>query len=253
MIFRIITIIILLITCTILIINNNNKEDENTFISLKNTYDNIISDIPIFIINLEKNSDRKDHMINLMNKLNFINYKFIIPVSIDEATSLRKNYNNMDVKALSLKLTNLQILKHCIDNKIENFVIAEDDIDIYTDNINYLSEYLTEINKHNPDLIFFDFCGQTSITTKKLYTKNKKEYYKLFHPACLGFTIYNINAAKKILNLNFNTNIIHDVQIGLYTMINKLNCYGIKIFKQNHINFGSNLDNERKFDKYFIF
>lgn len=250
---KIILITILLITCILLIINNNNKEDENTFISLNNKYSNIISDIPIFIINLEKNIDRKDHMINLMNKLNFRNYKFIIPVSLKDAESIRKDYNNMEIKALSLKLTNLQILKHCVDNNINKFVIAEDDIDLYSDNVNYLSEYLTEINKHNPDLIFFDFCGQTTITTKKLYTQNKKEYYKLFHPACLGFTIYTIDAAKKILNLNFNTNIIHDIQIGLYTMINKLNCYGIKIFKQNHIKFGSNLDNGRKFDKYFIF
>ena len=39
--------------------------------------------IKIYIINLEKHSDRKLHMINLMNNFGFKNYEFIKPISLD--------------------------------------------------------------------------------------------------------------------------------------------------------------------------
>ena len=236
----------------IFIIININKKDINNFIQLSSNYTNPISNIKIFIINLEKSIDRKQHMLNLMKKLNFTNYEFIKPVSLEICEKEKSKFDNMDIKQLSLKLTNLKIIEHCKNNNLHKFIICEDDIDIFSDNINYLKELLDSIYVYNPDIIYFEFCNCLSLLTKTKKTKkNKKIFYKLKNPSCTAFILYN--NISFINNINYYNNLPIDIILRNNILINKINAFGIKIFKQLNNKFKSTLGNLSGSDKYFIF
>lgn len=234
------------------IIININKKDINNFIQLSSNYTNPISNIKIFIINLEKSIDRKKHMLNLMKKLNFINYEFIKPVSLEICENEKSKFDNMEIKQLSLKLTNMKIIEYCKNNNIHKFIICEDDIDIFSDNINYLEELLDSIYVYNPDIIYFEFCNCLSFLTKTKKTKkNKKIFYKLINPSCTAFILYN--NISSIYNIDYYNNLPIDIILRNNSLTNKINAFGIKIFKQLNDKFKSTLDNLSGSDRYFIF
>ena len=128
----------------------------------------------------------------------------------------------------------------------------EDDIEIFTDNINDLNSLYYKAKKHNPYLLYLEFANQHT------FLKNEVEIniFKLKHPISSGFIIYSLNGAKKVLNLinkrySINEqehvpNIPLDIFYAKNTFWGHINSYGIPIFKTNL------QEKEKLSEKYFI-
>lgn len=243
----IIIILLLILTGISLIVYNflfkREKWDKVDFVQPSQKFNNI----PIFIINLEKHKDRKEHMIKLLNKLNWTNYKFITPVSKEEAVNnpIVNKYKLKDGSPASHCLTMYNILSYCVKNNYEEFVIMEDDIEIFSSNINKIDKIYNDVKKYNFDLLFLEYCSDNCRKQIKL----TEELDKLHDPWCSACTLYTKNGASKILE-NFHL-LPKDKRtydyLTSYLCKNKIiNCLGSKIFKQDP-KFGSSISTSFRF------
>lgn len=204
-----------------------------------NTFENI----PIFILNLEKNKDRKNHITKLLTSLKCTNFQFITPVSIEEALN-NPLFNRKNGPEASHCLTMYNILKYSIKNKFNEFIILEDDIDIFSNNMNKIQKIIKTAEEYDYDLLFLEYCNDICNKQKKI----TNELYKLYRPWCAAAIYYNLKGAKKILNnIDFlmNNNVGYDSLTANLCKSNKINCFGSKIFKQNP-NFNSDLTNSTR-------
>ena len=71
--------------------------------------------VPVYIINMPHRTDRKNHMIKLMNDLEFENYTFITPYKANENTKLQfetliGQKTNLPITKISHNMTYLNLL-----------------------------------------------------------------------------------------------------------------------------------------------
>ena len=239
-IFFIIVISIVVIGLIVLYLLRDNFEND------KNS--NELKDLPIFIINLKHRTDRKENMINLMKKLNLKNYTFIIPLSKEDSKKEMKelNFNKISVEAYSLLSTVMNIHIDMKNNNIKEYIIAEDDLELNNQNINYNyinNKYLNI--KNNYDILFLNFC----------YSRKKKisdNLFKIKSCLCAGFSIFN-NSNNKLCDLLLSNYLKLKLPLDhfyKYVMIKyKLNIYGSVIFNQNTIKFGTDIIGSQNFNK----
>ena len=201
--FIVITIFILLLICfrdnfiDDKHINYFKERNPNKLNSKIERISSIYENIKVYIVNLEKHSDRKLHMINLMNNFGFKNYEFIKPISLDYIKNNKqfKNYKISDSK-ISHVLTFLKIFEKSSD---ELFFIMEDDIDAYSDiSINkILDNSITYIF----DMLYLEMCyincDKTKLINNYIYLINK--------PSCAACILYNKNFTDKILKIYNNS------------------------------------------------
>jgi glycosyl transferase family 25 len=76
----------------------------------------------IFVINLKKDKDRLDNMINNFNKYNFHNWERIDAVNGKE---LGKKYGKLNYSETGCYLSHLKTLKLLLEQKLEYAVIDE--------------------------------------------------------------------------------------------------------------------------------
>jgi len=183
--------------------------------------------IKIYIINLKKRTDRKEHMTDLLNKIGFKNYQFVIPLNVTNQT-LKLLPNNLNINlisknALSLLLTHIYI----INNTTEKFFfIMEDDIinNIPTNKILSKIEYIIRTVPKDTDMIRLEMCSERC----SKMTKYKDDIFKLYQPNCTACLFFLEKSQKKIKKY-FN-----DVNCYQFTLINKIkNGWGIDNFYQN--------------------
>jgi len=233
--------------------NGTNNTDDLTYfknrinlISIKNPIkiNSIYRNIKIYVINMQKDVERKMHMIDLLNKLNFTNVEFVTPIKITEEYNTKYfKHSNMCNSGKSLMLTVLNILHY---NKDLEFFIMEDDIDIYSNlSINLV---LDEHYSKRKDLLYLEFCY---IPCNQLYKeKNCDILYALNNNvSCTGCILYNKDAVKKILDAFNNNNNLYKYPIDqAYRMINTITKQGYPIFRQN-IKFNSNIFTSARYNK----
>ncbi len=149
--------------------NNNDNDNDNDSINYK-----------IKIINLKKRVDRKNKMINKLNKENITNYEFFEAI---DGTKLEctpeiiklfeRNDFNYKKGVLGCTLSHLYLWKELIDDEENDFyVILEDDINL-CDNFKF---YLDQICKNffKEKLEHLSLCEHNS--TKQYPNKNTKIY-----------------------------------------------------------------------------
>ena len=231
----------------------------------KNNLQISVDNIKIYIINLEKRTDRKKHMINLLNKIGFKNYQFFVPLKVNKDTLKllpnNLNINNASESSLSLFLTHIFIINNTKDNC---FFIMEDDIinNFETTEILNKIDYIIKNVPKNTDMIRLEMCGETCSKIKKY----KNNIYKLYGPYCTACILFFKNSKKKLIkyfnDLNYynysllskiskNTITIDDFYRKL-NVTKKLNSYGYfpPLFKQL-TNFGSNIKGSRRSIRIF--
>ena len=149
--------------------------------------------IKIYIINLEKHSDRKLHMINLMNNFGFKNYEFINPISLDtiKKNTIYKKYKFSNGK-ISHTLTFLKIFE---ENTNEFFFIMEDDIEAYS-NVS-INNLLNNAMKYYFDLLYLEMCFINCKKSKLI----DEDLYLIKEPMCTACILYNKNFTDKILKI----------------------------------------------------
>lgn len=224
--------------------------------------------IPIFIINLRSRKDRKEHMVKLMKELNFKNYMFIEPVSLEKTldfaariginTAVIKEKQTI-LKPLSLIATNINILENFKASYPNNnkFIIMEDDIKVYSkENIN---DILLNSEKVMYDQFHLEFCNGHCSKFKKIYDNVYKLHGKVHCAAAIVYDIKIIDkivqffySSKNIKSMNdcFNMNLMAGWPCGLHhwdwlldSFYNNSNYnrYGYPYFRQKE-DLGSDLD-----------
>ena len=253
LILLVVLIVLVVVFCFLKDSFNNITKNQN---ELKDSFNNItknqneLKDLPIFIINLRHRTDRKENMINLLDKLNLKNYEFIVPLSKEDSEKQMKkfNYNHMSVEQYSLLKTVMNIHLDMLKRNIKEYIISEDDLELNYNDIdyNYINNRYKKIkNDYDYDMFFLNFC----------HSKRKKRsnnLYKIISCLCAGFTIFN-NSNNKLSNILLREHLMYKRHLDyLYRYIikkHKLKIYGSKIFKQNTTKFGTDITGSRKSNK----
>lgn len=146
----------------------------------------ILASIPIYILNLQSRTDRKEHMIKLMSQIGFTNYSFVIPELADDVLITRLKESNViaednrDVNKYkaSHTVTYLKLLREIPDDR---FIIMEDDITPTGAASQVLSSLANTIESTPPDfdMIYLELCHE-SCTFKTTPSD------KLNDPFCAG-------------------------------------------------------------------
>lgn len=219
--------------------------------------------IPIFIINLKKDIERREHMEELCNQYN-LQYQFtdaIYGKNLDKDTiskiynkeeSIRKFGRELTKGELACVLSHINIYKHIVENDISKAFIFEDDIQIEKD----FPTLMQSINKFPNDweLVLFGYHRGSSRKDKeaKSYTRCKKNIttkHKLVRFAEIatgahGYLI-NLRGAKKLIDELSTIKMPMDYYTGDDQYIN---LYGVspRVIRVNKIlDNGSNLTTER--------
>tara|TARA_B100000579_G_scaffold187137_1_gene152569 strand:- start:2154 stop:2807 length:654 start_codon:yes stop_codon:yes gene_type:complete len=136
----------------------------------------------IFIINLASRQDRKEHMINEMNRLNIHNFEFFkaIKPTIKEIIEWNNNYCNhvkhsfvhnkflnYQIGCLGCLKSHLAVCELALERNYKKILILEDDTEfIYS--LEELSEYSKQIN-NDYDMLYL--CG-SHLGKKEKVTEN---------------------------------------------------------------------------------
>ena len=128
----------------------------------------------IYVINLKERSDRRDHIIKELNKVECDNYILFDAVNGGEIPNNSRLTNGM----FGLVSTYLNIYEHWKNNKTGNITIIEDDcvfVDDFNEKINNYIKYVPD----NWDMIYF---GGNHNKHMGIKTENINEYcLKLNH------------------------------------------------------------------------
>jgi hypothetical protein len=195
----------------------------------------------IYVINLDKRIDRKRHITKLLDNLGFINYEFVIPVPIEEATRdpLMKG-SILSPAKMSNTLTFFKIFREA---KEAEFIIMEDDINLYRDNIS-IEDVYNSAKGLNWDLLYMEFCFEDCTNVKKV----NPYLYKLIRPICTGFVIYKKESGYKIIENYKNNKRAKDRYFADLNGKHIINSYGYPLFKQDPA-LGSDLKGSYKYGK----
>jgi len=192
----------------------------------------------VYIIHYHKLKDRKEHIINLFNKLNIDNYEFRSLFDRDKITpEIRNKYYNiipnsethkmygiMNNSVLAITLEHIELYNHIANNDSHDdswYLIFEDDVTLPPDFVNIMNYYLS-IKPIDSDYLDIN----NFISFEKYYKDRYQEYY-----------------ATNILSFNKNDKWIktfHTRTVGSY-LINKKTC---KLLYQTMIPFSKTIDNQ---------
>jgi GR25 family glycosyltransferase involved in LPS biosynthesis len=208
----------------------------------------------VYVINLEKNTDRKEKIINLFEKLK-INFKFFNAIYYKEEKERILNLDKYIVNSsmrdgeIGCFLSHVCIIENFIKNtNYEKICIFEDDIDTYICSEN-LNEKITKLNDKNLDFDIF-YLGKISDCCSKL-EKVYDNVFKNSSPYGNHAYIINRNMGEKIIkNLPFSEPI--DISVNNLIRNENLNSYTFapSIFYQNIYNFESDLRGVYLFNSY---
>ncbi len=199
--------------------------------------ENSASNIPVFIINLEKDTDRKKHMENLCNlygiKPSFIHAVYGNELSdkeikdiIDNEKAIRYIKRPLTNGELGCLLSHKRIYKKIIEENINIALIMEDDV-LFDNNLLDFLNYLDNLPK-NFDVILL---GHHTPTSRSIPTKTNLWYKKriackfvLKKPAELacgtyGYLVSN-QGAKKLYNMLEKIFLPIDHYTGNYRFVN---------------------------------
>lgn len=173
-----------------------------TILNFKNgtNQDNILNNIPVYIINLENNITRRNYIIFIMNKMK-INYTLVIVKYLSDIMYEQlKNISVISKKKLGCVISHLYCIKKGINSGSEKFLILEDDIIFHKQFNTIFTEQILDLN--------FDMLMLGAIDFN--YNYNKKYFallsntIKIYTPfkKVLGShaNLYSTNFAKKLYN-----------------------------------------------------
>jgi glycosyl transferase, family 25 len=186
--------------------------------------------IPVFVINLQRSGERRDHTTQQLNNLGL---HFQIVEAID-GTELSDNKirNNPDFgiykfgmhsryllkEEIGCTLTHLKIFRKMVDEKIELACILEDDND-YT---NDFKDILENIRSHSSDWDLLYLGHRSGPSSNEAQSRKKRELKPFNHfigeavevPYGSHAYIINSEAAKKLLGCAYPINMPFDSFIG---------------------------------------
>jgi len=187
---------------------------------------NILKDIPIFWINLERSNIRRNRLLSELDKYN-LNHTRIEAVDGNniDLEEYSKNYNineKMNKYEIACTLSHVKAIKHSYDQGLEYALILEDDanFDYFPYKTDTLLELLEELKTIDGE------CLQlASIIPRKQFPiyKNKFENKKMFKTSSAGGTqsyLITRNGMKKMLDHFENIKKLEVADIYIYSVTN---------------------------------
>ena len=203
--------------------------------------------VPVYIINMPHRTDRKNHMIKLMNDLEFENYTFVTPFEANENTKLQfetliGQKTNLPLTKISHNMTYLNLLLNVQDEKM---IIMEDDI-IPTKTLDNIKRDLSYIYTNHPedaDMLYMEMCYEDC----KYNTQSDTKFIKLNSPVCVGSVYYpSKNKRQKLYNLLINAKEFYkeavDGMYRIYINNEEIKAYFIDILFIQDNKYGSELE-----------
>ena len=177
-------------------------------ININTKYDDLFD---IIIINLENRSDKKKYMIDQMNKLNVINYRFFnaIKISKDELTNFNfikpeKFLNHLNINyvigSAGCKISHYEVIKNIQTNN-KYTIILEDDVVLEYNFIYYILNSLKQIKNNHFDLLYLG-CNLNNKESNELIDEN---LIKVKEPKTTTAYIIKNSNTSKILNVIENS------------------------------------------------
>ena len=207
-----------------------------------------IRNIPVFVLNLKKNPERKKHMEQFLNKLGFTDVTFVTPVDPDEAYEFHRirGIDNIPKSSASRQLSTFKIFDITDDRNLNEFIIAEDDINIFDDKCT-LDDVYTGSKGVDYDLLFFEMCWNICATSKKI----NKHLFKLSGTRCNGFLLFT-QKAKQVMRYYFENHlsdidIVNDVFVQKLIMNRELKAVGYPVIRQDP-NFGGDIKTSPRYN-----
>jgi GR25 family glycosyltransferase involved in LPS biosynthesis len=161
----------------------------------------------IYVINLKERSDRRDHIIKELNKVECDNYILFDAVNGGEIPNNSRLTNGM----FGLVSTYLNIYEHWKNNKTGNITIIEDDcvfVDDFNEKINNYIKYVPD----NWDMIYF---GGNHNKHMGIKTENINEYcLKLNHSFTAHCVILKDHVFEHLISEIKNFTIENDVVLA---------------------------------------
>ena len=161
----------------------------------------------IYVINLKERSDRRDHIIKELNKVECDNYILFDAVNGGEIPNNSRLTNGM----FGLVSTYLNIYEHWKNNKTGNITIIEDDcvfVDDFNEKINNYIKYVP----YNWDMIYF---GGNHNRHMGIKTENINEYcLKLNHSFTAHCVILKDHVFEHLISEIKNFTIENDVVLA---------------------------------------
>ncbi|MDC0141994.1 glycosyltransferase family 25 protein [bacterium] len=148
-----------------------------------------MNNIPIFIVHYTPLVKRKKHMINELSKYNF-DFTFEEKYNKEDLTKEDlKRFIGIKKSEISLTCKHLNIYKKMVENDIDVGIIFEDDVTLYDNFENKLSDYYNQL----PDdwgMFFFGSGWNLHVPEKLVKKSNKNVFLKsnqgmgLWSPEC---------------------------------------------------------------------
>lgn len=225
----------------------------------------IIEKFIIYVVNLKKDKERKEHIINELKKQNIKNYEIIEAINGNKFSTKqleihkfknKKGLNNWNTKMspsqIGCALSHIKIYKKFLKSKYNYAFILEDDAKF----INNFTKNLQKFILKN-----FNFDKQIILLSelKEFYNKplDKKNNYEIVHVTNAFFThsyFINKKAAKSLISFNYPVKTIADnfVYFKIYCgiRITGLNPFLVDQDKKNYV---TTITTEKNLKKIFLF
>lgn len=168
---------------------------------------NILKDVPIFWINLERSERRRNIMQTRLDKYN-LNHKRIEAVDGNEIDfeEYKKKFNigRLNKYELACTLSHMKVIKHCYNQDLEYALILEDDTNF--DYFPYKTDTILELLKELKT-IGGECLQLANIINRKLFSKCDFKNNKYINSSVAGAQSYLLTkqGMKKIID-NFENN-----------------------------------------------
>lgn len=221
--------VIIILSIILYFIFENFSVDNN---SLKIDNPNL-NDLSIAVISLERSTDRKERLTEIMKDFNYTYFNAVDGKNTD-ISELKNRIFPEDTQRsageLGCALSHFLLWEEIIKQDIDKILILEDDIIIR-------SEFKDVVNKmeypDNFDMIFLGHCSSGEFDQNRhiYFSKDKYKLHKTDWIACSHAYIVSNQGAKKLVEYfqKYKINEPIDITIGFNFMkeMNLLNCYAI--------------------------
>lgn len=143
----------------------------------------------VFIINMPKRKERKDHMIQLMAELHIKGYEFIEPDTALPSDRITKN-------EMSLIRTVQKVFDIAKERGLPSFFIFEDDI-VIKQTPAWVMDKIQQAQASLPsewDMLYFEYCYERCEQIKP----HNEHLFRVSHPLCTAAIIYNTSSIDKL-------------------------------------------------------
>ncbi|CAG8697988.1 10367_t:CDS:1 [Funneliformis mosseae] len=168
----------------------------------------------IYVIHLERRDDRKERMTKLFKQLN-LDYTFFPAIDADSnevETYYQQTNGTLHRAAIACWLSHLKVYQTIVDNRLQNALIFEDDIDMEMD----IEEQLRVITQHLPrywEMLYIGHCSQENL--REPY--NHPNLYISTRPSCTH--AYAVSFIGAWLLLRELANVVYPIDVELVQLI----------------------------------